>query len=78
VSKKNCVSKKRTRVLTSFPFFFLFRGVILPHIGSTGSALFYFLLCPFFSGVIFPHIGSATVATREKMALMAADNLVEP
>jgi len=28
--------------------------------------------------VIFPHIGSATVATREKMALMAADNLVNP
>jgi len=26
--------------------------------------------------VIFPHIGSATVATREKMAVMAADNLV--
>eukprot|EP00802_Teleaulax_amphioxeia_P017902 Tamp_18072.p1 GENE.Tamp_18072~~Tamp_18072.p1 ORF type:complete len:337 (-),score=57.78 Tamp_18072:259-1269(-) len=26
--------------------------------------------------VIFPHIGSASVATREKMAVMAADNLV--
>ena len=25
--------------------------------------------------VIFPHIGSATVATREKMALMAAENI---
>jgi len=25
---------------------------------------------------IFPHIGSATVATREKMALMAAENIV--
>jgi len=67
-------------------FFFppLFSGVIFPHIGSATVAtrlvffLFVFFLFSFFSGVIFPHIGSATVATREKMALMAADNLVNP
>jgi phosphoglycerate dehydrogenase-like enzyme len=26
--------------------------------------------------VVLPHIGSATIATREKMALMAAENLI--
>mmetsp|Transcript_19441 Transcript_19441/g.39645 ORF Transcript_19441/g.39645 Transcript_19441/m.39645 type:complete len:115 (+) Transcript_19441:3-347(+) len=45
--------------------------VTTPEPLPTDSPLFSLPNC-----TIFPHIGSATVATREKMALMAAENIV--